>query len=89
MIVFTPFAVPSPASTATLPPFHSPFKVIKSDWKNRQGQLNGLCVPRRDIPRFITLPQRGKLPVQKLRPGTHQLAKINDGFVRRSGCSVP
>jgi alcohol dehydrogenase len=49
----------------------------------------GCCVPRRDIPRFITLPQRGKLPVQKLRLGTHQLDKINDGFVRPSGGSVP
>ena len=49
----------------------------------------GCCVPRRDIPRFIALHQRGKLPVQKLYSGTHQFAKINDGFIRPSGGSVP
>jgi alcohol dehydrogenase len=49
----------------------------------------GCRVTSRDIPRFIALHQRGKLPVQKLRWGTHQLAKIDDGFVHPSGGSVP
>jgi alcohol dehydrogenase len=44
---------------------------------------------RLDIARSIGLHQRGKLPVQKLHSGTHQLARINDGFVRPSGGSVP
>jgi alcohol dehydrogenase len=49
----------------------------------------GCYAPRRDISRFITLHQRGKLPVQKSRSGPYQLARINDGFVRSSGGSAP
>jgi alcohol dehydrogenase len=48
----------------------------------------GSCVPKRDIPRFIGLYQRGKLPVQKLRSGFIGFEDINAGFDRLSDGAV-
>jgi alcohol dehydrogenase len=39
-------------------------------------------VPSRDIPRFIQLYQRGRLPVDRLMSGTLTLDEINLGFDR-------
>jgi alcohol dehydrogenase len=52
------------------------------------GSYMGSCAPKRDVPRFIALDQRGKLPVQKLRPGTINFDEINQGFDRLSDGSV-
>ena len=51
-----------------------------SDEKTIKGSYMGSCVPKRDIPRYISLYQRGKLPVQKLRSGFVTFDQINAGF---------
>ena len=48
----------------------------------------GSCVPARDIPAYIALYKRGKLPVHKLISGTIALADINAGFDRLAAGSV-
>jgi len=70
-----------PASTATFSYLHS---ALVSDGKSIIGSYMGDCVPKRDIPRFISLYQRGKLPVQKLRSGYITFDQINEGFDRLS-----
>jgi alcohol dehydrogenase len=52
------------------------------------GSFMGGCVPKRDIPRFVALYQRGKLPVQKLRTGYIDFEEINESFDRPSDGSV-
>jgi alcohol dehydrogenase len=66
-----------PASTAQFSYLHS---ALVSDGKSILGSYMGSCVPKRDIPRFIALYQRGKLPVQKLRSGYISFEQINEGF---------
>ena len=78
--------------SAGLPPSMASFSFLHSamvtDEKSIMGSYMGSCVPRRDIPRFIALYQRGKLPVQKLRSGFIGLEEINEGFDRLSDGSV-
>ena len=74
-----------PASNATFSYLHS---ALVSDGKSIMGSYMGSCVPKRDIPRFIALYQRGKLPVQKLRSGYITFDEINEGFDRLSDGSV-
>ncbi|MBB4186074.1 alcohol dehydrogenase [Sinorhizobium terangae] len=45
-----------------------------------RGSYMGSCVPSRDIPRFIALYQRGKLPVDRLLSSTGPLEEINEAF---------
>ena len=59
-----------------------------SDEKSIRGSYMGSCVPKRDIPRFLGLYKRGKLPVHKLRSGYIGLDEINAGFDRLSDGSV-
>jgi len=66
-----------PATTAT---FSFPHSALVTDEKTIRGSYMGSCVPKRDIPRFIALYQRGKLPVQKLRSGFVTFDQINEGF---------
>ncbi|WP_322801061.1 hypothetical protein [Thermoflexus sp.] len=40
----------------------------------------GSAVPRRDLPRFLTLYQAGMLPVDRLLSRTLRLEEINEGF---------
>lgn len=44
------------------------------------GSYLGGCVPSRDIPRFIGLYRRGKLPVDRLLSSTGPLEEINEAF---------
>ncbi|HYZ25111.1 MAG TPA: zinc-dependent alcohol dehydrogenase family protein [Rhodopila sp.] len=74
-----------PASTAQFSYVHS---ALVSEGKSIIGSYMGSCVPKRDIPRFIALYQRGKLPVQKLRTGYITLEEINEGFDRLSDGAV-
>jgi hypothetical protein len=60
--------------------FSYPHSALVSDEKSIRGSYMGSCVPKRDIPRFIGLYQRGKLPVQKLRSGFIGFEDINAGF---------
>jgi len=46
------------------------------------GYYMGSCVPQRDVPRFMGLYRRGRLPVNRLRSGTVTLATNNEGFDR-------
>jgi alcohol dehydrogenase len=62
--------------------FSYPHSALVSDEKSIRGSYMGSCVPKRDIPRFIGLYQRGKLPVQKLRSGFIGFDEINAGFDR-------
>lgn len=74
-----------PASNASFAYLHS---ALVSDEKSIRGSYMGSCVPKRDIPRFLGLYQRGKLPVHKLRSGFLTLDQINEGFDRLSDGSV-
>lgn len=46
------------------------------------GSYLGSCVPSRDIPRFVGLFRRGKLPVDRLLSSTGPLEEINEAFDR-------
>ena len=59
-----------------------------SDERTIKGSYMGSCVPARDIPAYIALYKRGKLPVQKLISGTIALDDINAGFDRLASGSV-
>lgn len=74
-----------PAISATFTYAHS---ALVSDGKSIRGSYMGDCSPKRDIPRFIGLYQRGKLPVQKLRSGYITFDEINEGFDRLSDGAV-
>jgi alcohol dehydrogenase len=47
-----------------------------------KGSYLGSGVPSRDIPRFLGLYMRGKLPVEKLLTHRIKLDDINEGFDR-------
>jgi alcohol dehydrogenase len=47
-----------------------------------KGSYIGTCVPTRDIPRYIGLYRRGRLPVDRLMSGKLSLDEINEGFDR-------
>lgn len=70
--------------TAGLPPPNAtlPLPVVNlvAEERTVKGSYIGACVPARDIPRFIELYQRGKLPVDRLMSGRMKLEEINEGF---------
>jgi alcohol dehydrogenase len=47
-----------------------------------KGSYIGSCVPLRDVPRFIDLYRRGRLPVDRLMGEALSLDQINLGFDR-------
>jgi Zn-dependent alcohol dehydrogenase len=49
---------------------------------NLKGSYIGTCVLTRDLPRYIELYRRGKLPVDRLMSGRLKLDDINQGFDR-------
>jgi alcohol dehydrogenase len=54
-----------------------------------KGSYIGTCVPGRDLPRYIELYRRGRLPVDRLMSGRLKLDEINVGFDRlREGQAV-
>jgi len=62
--------------------FAYPHAALVSDERQIRGSYMGSAVPQRDIPRFLALFQRGKLPVDRLFSGTLLLEEINLGFDR-------
>src|SRR3546814_14417265 len=50
-----------------------------------KGSYVGSCVPLRDVPRYIALYRRGRLPVDRLMSERLPLAQINEGFDRLAG----
>ncbi len=65
----------NPAHTLSLAPVR-----LVGEERTLKGSYVGSCIPVRDIPRFIELYLRGKLPVDKLLTSTSGLDGINEGF---------
>ncbi len=57
----------------------SPVQLVAEERKLK-GSYLGSCVPLRDIPVYIDLYRKGKLPVDKLKSGTIALNDINTAF---------
>jgi Zn-dependent alcohol dehydrogenase len=55
---------------------------IVAEERTIKGSDMGSSVPRRDIPRYISMYQAGILPVDKLHTHTLRLDEINIGFDR-------
>jgi Zn-dependent alcohol dehydrogenase len=72
--------------TAGLPPpdhtFALPQVNLVAEERTVKGSYIGTCVPIRDLPRYIELYRRGKLPVDRLMSGRLKLEEINLGFDR-------
>lgn len=78
--------------TAGLPPpaasFSLPMVNLVAEERTVKGSYIGTCVPVRDLPRYIALFQRGRLPVDRLMSGTLSLEDINEGFDRLASGAV-
>ncbi len=59
----------------------SPLTLVAEE-RSLRGSYLGSGVPARDIPRFLGLYQRGKLPVERLMTHRIALGDINEGFDR-------
>jgi len=72
--------------SAGLAPFKADFafkqSILVSEEKTIKGSYMGSCVPVRDIPRYIELYQRGKLPVDRMVSQRVGLGELNEGFDR-------
>jgi alcohol dehydrogenase len=62
--------------------FSIPVAAMVSDERGIKGSYMGSCAPQRDIPIFLELYRRGRLPVNRLRSGSVSLDNINEGFDR-------
>lgn len=69
--------LPHPTATWALSPTH-----LVAEERTIKGSYIGTCVPQRDLPRYIELYRRGKLPVNRLMSGKLKLEDINEGFDR-------
>jgi alcohol dehydrogenase len=69
--------LPNPKATLALHPVS-----LVAEERTLKGSYLGSGVPSRDIPRFLGLHKRGKLPVEKLLTHRMPLAAINEGFDR-------
>jgi len=56
--------------------------VLVAEERTLKGSYIGTAVPGRDIPRYIQLFRRGKLPVDRLMSGMLSIDEINEGFDR-------
>jgi alcohol dehydrogenase len=68
-----------PPPTATMPLV--PVSLVAEE-RSLKGSYIGTAVPSRDIPRYIELYRRGRLPVDRLMSGTLGLDGINEAFDR-------
>ncbi len=66
-----------PSPTAILP---LPALSLIGEERTLKGSYMGSAVPSRDIPRYVALYKRGKLPVDKLLTGRLKLDDINEAF---------
>jgi alcohol dehydrogenase len=69
--------LPNPKAMLTLPAVS-----LVAEERTIKGSYLGSGVPSRDIPRFLGLYMRGKLPVEKLLTHRIKLDDINEGFDR-------
>jgi alcohol dehydrogenase len=67
--------LPNPTHTFALPPVN-----LVAEERTIKGSYIGTCVPVRDLPRYVELYRRGKLPVDRLMSKHLRLDEINDGF---------
>ena len=68
--------------------FSFPHVTLTAEERTIKGSYLGSCVPARDIPRFIELYKRGRLPVDRLLTDTLLLEDINEGFDRLASGEV-
>jgi alcohol dehydrogenase len=70
--------------TAGLPPpthtFNLPQVNLVAEERTVKGSYIGTCMPARDIPRYVELYRRGRLPVDRLMSSHLKLDDINLGF---------
>jgi alcohol dehydrogenase len=69
--------LPNPKAMLSLPAVS-----LVAEERTLKGSYLGSGVPARDIPRFLGLYKRGKLPVEKLLTHRLTLDEINEGFDR-------
>lgn len=67
--------LPHPTATWPMGPTH-----LVAEERTIKGSYIGTCVPSRDLPRYIDLYRRGRLPVNRLMTGRLKLEQINEGF---------
>jgi alcohol dehydrogenase len=53
---------------------------LVAEERTLKGSYIGSCVPARDVPKYVELYKRGKLPVNKLMSGTIGFGEINEAF---------
>jgi alcohol dehydrogenase len=70
-------SLPHPDIRLSIPPVQ-----LVAEERTLKGTYLGSCIPARDIPRYISLYQRGKLPVDKLVSDFVSLETLNEGFDR-------
>jgi alcohol dehydrogenase len=72
--------------TAGLPPPDRQLAILAvqlvAEERTLKGSYIGTCVPTRDLPRYVALYRRGRLPVDKLLTHRLKLDEINEGFDR-------
>jgi alcohol dehydrogenase len=66
--------------THSLP--YSDVDSLTAEERTLKGSYIGSCVPRRDLPHFVSLFRSGQLPVDKLLTHRLRLEEINEGFDR-------
>jgi alcohol dehydrogenase len=75
--------LPNPAAR-----FPLPLTQLVGEERTVRGSYIGSAVPQRDIPRYIELYRRGKLPVDRLMGETFRLDDINVGLDRLASGSA-
>ncbi len=65
----------NPNARISLSPVH-----LVAEERSIKGSYMGSCVPPRDIPRYMSLYKRGRLPVDRLLSSTGPLEGINEAF---------
>ncbi len=59
-----------------------PLSAMVSDERSIKGSYMGSCVPRRDVPQYLSLFRRGRLPIDRLKSGEIGFQSLNEGFDR-------
>ena len=69
--------LPPPTATMPLTPV-----ILVAEERTLKGSYIGSAVPGRDIPHYIELYKRGRLPVDRLMSGVLSIDELNEGFDR-------
>jgi Zn-dependent alcohol dehydrogenase len=60
--------------------FAFPYVTLTAEERTLKGSYIGSCVPKRDIPNYLKLMKKGRLPVDRLLSNIISLDEINEGF---------